>query len=465
MRVIFAGVLMEAGFLTLAFLGDLRYHLPIFFAIYAAQFGLMIWVYRMSSSAVVGGGSIMMDPRQSHSGMTKIVIIGFAILFRLTLLPTIPSLSDDIYRYNWEGRVQRAGWSPYEFPPSAPELTFLRDETYPLINHNAVPTIYPPLTQISFRVGTYLADGIRYTIPHLASPLKGEEFSNPLALQRERVGVRDGLAVAVLSQKAVFLFFDALTIYVLLALLRQRGIPEKNILLYAWNPLVVIEFSGSGHNDSLGIFYLLVGLLCWERGKSIWATFGFAASFLSKYLSVLLVPFFLWKKKWKELGIWALFVMAGLVPFCFCWMMVHGATHYAARWQFNGSFYVILDKLSPKPEWAKWTAAAMLGIVAAALGRSQKDILRLSYLLVSASLLLAPTVHPWYFVWIIPFLCFYPHPAFLVWNLTIILSYTVWRRYSHDAVWDLHPGIQILEYLPVYTLLIHEHFRHHPRAE
>src|ERR1041385_1503433 len=104
------GVLIEFGFLSMVCLGDLRHHLSVFFAIYALQFLLMHHVWSKSQT------------------ISRSTIWAFALLFRLTLFSSIPSLSDDIYRYNWEGRVQRVGRSPYEFPPSAPELAFLRDE-------------------------------------------------------------------------------------------------------------------------------------------------------------------------------------------------------------------------------------------------------------------------------------------------------------------------------------------------
>ena len=74
-------------------------------------------------------------------------------MFRLSVLWVTPGfLSDDIYRYVWDGLVQQAGINPYHYPPEAPELGFLRDETiFPMINRKSALTIYPPAAQLFFR--------------------------------------------------------------------------------------------------------------------------------------------------------------------------------------------------------------------------------------------------------------------------------------------------------------------------
>jgi len=67
--------------------------------------------------------------RARSSNSTLLIAIAFAITFRLSILFAPPYLSDDIYRYVWDGRVQAAGINPYRYIPAAPELAHLRDET------------------------------------------------------------------------------------------------------------------------------------------------------------------------------------------------------------------------------------------------------------------------------------------------------------------------------------------------
>ncbi|HNC73376.1 MAG TPA: hypothetical protein PK362_00620, partial [Elusimicrobiota bacterium] len=85
------------------------------------------------------------------------LILAAGVLFRLTAFLSPPSLSDDIYRYLWDGRVQAAGHNPYRFAPDAPELASLRNAEHTGINHKSVPTIYPPLAQAVFRLAVALS--------------------------------------------------------------------------------------------------------------------------------------------------------------------------------------------------------------------------------------------------------------------------------------------------------------------
>src|SRR6267142_3760836 len=77
-----------------------------------------------------------------------LLVIGliFAALFRLSIIFFPPYLSDDIYRYVWDGRVQAASINPYRYIPADESVAGLRDEKiYPNINRrDYAQTIYPP---------------------------------------------------------------------------------------------------------------------------------------------------------------------------------------------------------------------------------------------------------------------------------------------------------------------------------
>src|SRR4026208_386392 len=90
--------------------------------------------------------------RSRPSNSTLRIAIAFAVLFRLSILFAPPYLSDDIYRYVWDGRVQAAGINPYRYIPAAPELAQLRDDAiYPKINRKDwAHTIYPAVAQVVF---------------------------------------------------------------------------------------------------------------------------------------------------------------------------------------------------------------------------------------------------------------------------------------------------------------------------
>ena len=124
----------------LRLLGDVREHLSAFYGYFAGTFGLYVtalWlVHRHEQPEAT---------RQAH-GLSLGLVLLFALLARLVLLGATPTLSDDIYRYRWDGRVQQAGIDPYAYAPNDPALASLRDADFTRINFPHLRTVYPPVT-------------------------------------------------------------------------------------------------------------------------------------------------------------------------------------------------------------------------------------------------------------------------------------------------------------------------------
>ena len=146
---------------------------------------------------------------------------GVAIAPRLVLLAMYPG--DDIWRYLWEGYIQNAGFNPYLVAPDADVLMPFRFDWWNDINHPHLPAIYPPITQLGFRL---------------------------LAL----------ISPSVLLFKSAFVAAD-LAICALLS----RRFGYLATLLYAWNPLVIYSFAGGGHYDSWFLLPLVFAWLSWDR--------------------------------------------------------------------------------------------------------------------------------------------------------------------------------------------------------
>jgi hypothetical protein len=187
-----------------------------------------------------------------------VVVLVAGALFRVVLVPTPPVLSDDLYRYLWDGRVQAAGISPYRYAPAAPELAPLRDDlVWPGINRKPVRTIYPPLAQ-----GVFAATW--------------------------RLGVRTPTA-----WKAVVVAADVAATLVLAALLAALGKDRRHVVAYAWNPLAVLDVGQAGHLEGLVVLAVALAGLAWARGRDrrvgVWL--GLAAAL--KLYPLLLVPAFL----------------------------------------------------------------------------------------------------------------------------------------------------------------------------
>src|SRR5262245_17786531 len=171
-----AGLAATGLYAVLAALGDLRAHLTAYLALHGALFVLYAFASRAvlarGSAEPSGGGRVRPGPvvgKESgngpgHGGEPRRVfalVVFFAALFRLVMIAAPPSLSDDVWRYVWDGRVQAAGHNPYAWPPDAKELEPLRDGGWSRINHPSIRTVYPPLAEALFLVSAVARGGAR----------------------------------------------------------------------------------------------------------------------------------------------------------------------------------------------------------------------------------------------------------------------------------------------------------------
>ena len=168
----------------------------------------------------------------------------WALLLRLPLQVGPPQLSDDINRYHWEGQVVAAGEDPFDRPPNSTALQYLRERspTWAAVNHPHLPAIYPP--------------GAQWIFAAMAS-----------------------LGLSINGFRGVFVLLELLVLGLLAILLRRRGLPEEGLVLAAWNPLLVLEVSSSGHFEPLALLPLVAGLVLLGRSeRAAWATFGLGLS-------------------------------------------------------------------------------------------------------------------------------------------------------------------------------------------
>ena len=198
-----------------------------------------------------------------------VFILGTALILRLIVVGTPPFLSTDIYRYIWDGWVQAAGINPYKFIPDDPHLAFLRDTAvFPHINRASyAPTIYPPAAQICFFISDTLVK-----LLHLPPVL--------------------GMKLAILS-------FEAAAMGAMLLVLDTAGLPRTRILIYAWNPVTIWEFAGSGHVDAITLCAIAFAVLAASRARHGMAGALLGIAVLTKFLPIILAPA-LWQRwDWK----------------------------------------------------------------------------------------------------------------------------------------------------------------------
>jgi len=368
--------------------------------------------------------------RARPSNSTVLIAVAFAILFRLSILFAPPYLSDDIYRYVWDGRVQAAGINPYRYIPAAPELAHLRDETiYPKINRKDwAHTIYPPVAQVVFLLTTRISESVTW-------------------------------------MKATMLLFELITIWAVAQLLTLLGRPRQLLLMYAWHPLVVWEFAGSGHVDAISICFIALALLAWQKRSDLGAGVALACATLVKLFPVVLVPAILKRDRWLIAPILAVTIIAGYLVY----LSVGPAAVFGSlpgytqeRGLFTGQQFYALSlahKLGLELPSLAYLIAVMLVMSALGLwvlvrGRSE-DYLKHALVLATATTVLFAPHFSWYFCWLALFLCFTPRLSIFYLTIASLLLYATWLGDSAGEMFLINSLI----YLPALLIGIIEFFR------
>jgi|SRR5579885_689092 len=342
-----------------------------------------------------------------------LVILTAAVLFRVALLPAPSTLSDDVYRYQWDGRAQRAGLNPYVVFPNAPGLAWLQNPEHPEPPGEETPTIYPPLSEFMYR-----------------------------------------LVEAVPAYKRLSTVFDLASAGVLLLLLAAKEQPLHRVLAYAWNPTILISFAMSGHFDSLAILTLLTALFLLATNRPALSMGALALSFLSKFFPAMLLVTFLKRVRWKHAVIFLFVTLALYLPFLGAGLhLLDGARNYARDWVNNASLYHLLRFATGSREGAQLVAGLTVLATIGCLAKRRASPLWSSFVLTGGVLLLSPTAYPWYFTWSIPFLCFYPRASWLLMSVTTVLAYSAPIAYGAREPLKTSLLMLSLEYGPVYLWL------------
>lgn len=367
-----------------------------------------------------------------------LIIIGSALIFRAFLLPLNPSLSEDVYRYQWEGRVQRLHLNPYTVFPAVPALRQLEDPEHPLETARSTPTLYPPLSEAAF---SWVE-----TIP---------------------------------AYKRLFTGLDLASLGVLLLTLAVLKQPLHRVLAYAWNPTVLVSFAMCGHHDSLAVFTLLMANFFILAHKPLVSTVFLALSTLSKLFPVLLLPAFvaatcrvspgnrarhpsgrLDPPAWVYVVTFAATAAIAYLPYLGAgWKLFRGLSDYAAGWEANDSVFRLMVLAGNSKAQAELTAAVLVLALVAYILKKRIEPLRASLLVTAGVVLLSPNAFPWYFTWSIPFLCFYPNVAWLLMSTSAVLAYSPVVAYAAGQSYRDSTLILALEYAPVLLWLGFEGWR------
>ena len=395
----------------------------------AGEIGRFLKVALVQSAVYLLAGWIVLRARPARS--TLLIVIAFAVLFRLSILFAPPYLSDDVYRYIWDGRVQAAGINPYRYVPAAPELAHLRDaQIYPEINRReSAPTIYPPVAEFLFFLTSRISE-------------------------------------SVVWMKLTMLGFEVVAVWAMVQLLVSLGLACERVLIYAWHPLVIWEFAGSGHVDAMMIAFIAVSLLAWQRKAELVSGFALAGATLVKLFPLVLLPAFVKRERWKVALVFAITIVLAYLPYLTVGpkAVLGYLPGYALEQGLNtGEQFYLLSlarKVGPNLPFVSFVifAAVVMAVIAFwAMLRKQisgEDNLRAAMVLATAATVLFAPHYSWYFAWLVPFLCFTPSPAVFYLTTAGFLLYLTWLGDSPDEMFFINSII----YLPFLLIATIEFF-------
>lgn len=354
----------------LPLLGDLR-----------AAFSAYL-VLTLSATFLLGVGCWLSLKKGYELRLRHILLI--AGLLRVAMLPMMPSLSDDAYRYLWDGRLLLKGQNPYYVTPAE---TAWRDELFHLQGYPTTHTIYPPGAQLLFASAVAI----------------GERFGTSWQW-------------SYFAWKLIVIASELWAVYLLLRLLQLHGIPIARGILYAWHPLVVVELAGQAHTDALWVLAIALALWGFASGS---AGKGLPAMVIGGAIRVfpfILVPLWLRFLPRRDLFV-ALTCSAGgvllLTPLFdpiavsnYLEVMLRFTNYY----EFNGGIYQgvkwLFDELHLQP--SNQIAGGLLLMVQLVAflciwlwptsDRSVRSLAWRMLLLLTVQIIFPAKVHVWYFV-------------------------------------------------------------------
>ena len=366
-----------------------------------------------------------------------------SIVLRAALLFAIPALSDDVYRFIWDGRLIVHGINPFDQLPSyyldgSVKLEGLDQALFDQLNSQEYFTIYPPLAQAVFAVSVAI-------------------------FPKSILG-----ASAVM--KCFLLAGEVGSLYLISKLLKKFELPKKNILIYAINPLIIIEIMGNLHFEGLMIFFLLLTYYLLVRGKIIHAAGAMALSVASKLLPLIFLPFLIRRLGWKRsiiffsaLGIFILLLFAPLTNHLFLGNFGESLDLYFRRFEFNGSIYYLLRWYGFKivgynlihlfgPLLAVITLLSILSLAFFENDKNWEGLALKMMIGICIYLALTTTVHPWYLSLPLVFVVFTTFRFPILWSGLIFLTY---NNYSYEQYYD-NLWLVAIEYILVLLFLAYD---------
>ena len=400
-------LLLGAGVALIFSLDDRSRHLPLMSG------------YAMATIGFIWAMAFRWDSRQLFTALAA------ALGFRAFSLFAPAILSDDWYRFVYDGRLVLEGVNPFTVLPS--EDPGRSPDLYPLLNSQQYYSVYPPLLQGLFALAVAIGGSV-----------KG----------------------AVLVLRLIILLFEAGSLRLLFRLLPAGR--KKLVLLYALCPLVIVEMTGGIHFEAIMTFFVLLSAWLISQKKSVLAGLALGGAIAAKLLPLLFVPLLLPVLGWKK-GSLAIVLAVGAAALTFLpfWepatlqKILSSTELYFVSFEFNGGLYNVLKMVCIQIQG--WNSIAVSGPLLSAVGTvlmalvalwrfpdDHRALLTTAGLMFSTYQFFSTTVHPWYLAPLVALLSLSHYRFALIWALLIPLTYVSYRTegvYESQLIIGLEHGI------------------------
>ena len=394
------------------------------------------------------------------------VLAGIGVFFRLIFIVAIPNLSQDFYRFIWDGRMLIQGLNPYLFTPEA------------IISGTiAVPQINIPQAE-----ELYLGMG----------SLNASHFSNyppinQLLFAISAIFTGKSIMGSVIVLRIIMVLADLGILYFGKKLLENLSLPVNNIFWYFLNPFIIIELCGNLHFEGVMLFFVVWSLYLLSERKWIGAAFIFGISISVKLIPLLLLPlfyqFFMGKSVLGK-GFWKLrkfvWIVLGTVLLTFApFLSAEFISNFSAtlglwfqNFEFNASIYYIIRWIGYQT--VGWnlieTVGKILPMIVVVIvfilaffrqNRTMVQLITAMLFALSVYFLLSTTIHPWYIASPLLLSVFTKYRFPIIWSFMVILSYSAYgsNGFSENlwlvaveyiivigfALWEIRPSIFTLK--------------------
>ena len=455
----------------------------------------LLAIYSLAFMAYVGCYRLAQTPQH----IRQLLVV--AVLARVALLPAMPTLSDDLYRFVWDGRLLAQGYDPFAYLPSEIiqgkgdiEAKGIDRALFEQLNSPDYYTIYPPVNQAVFALAAWVSPTsvrgsaivIRLVIfaaelltlwllmrlLNIEHSVRSGETRENIEPEPRRYQARNAEFRSELQSTSALDFRHSLFNILFLRDHHSKTIPSyrppaRNILLYALNPLVIVELTGNLHFEALMITFVLASVYLLSRQKLVFSGVVMAFAVCTKLVPLILLPFYFRRLGWKKAGLF--YAVVGIASAALFFPLItpelvagmrDSVGLYFQKFEFNASIYYLIREggyyhkgYNIIQQAGRWLAiSTLVGIMLYSLIEREKSLSAAYSWAWLIFLLLSTTVHPWYVVPLVAYTVFTPYRYAVLWSGLIFFSYAGYAATGFSE----NLGVTSVEYAAVLGMLGYE---------